>query len=143
MIGARLYLAGGLALLIALGGWALYRQIGISGELRAQLQQQVEATEAANAQVSRIEAENARRNQLIMQVTNERDEAIRKSGKIRTVARTVVAESADACIKAPVPDDVARAARGALDELWGSADTGGQGGDVIPSPGVDAGLRAP
>lgn len=136
-------IAAVLALLLALSGVALYKQIQASGELRAELQQQVEETEAANKQVQAVEAENARQNELIMQVTNERDEAEKKSGRVRTIVRTVVAESPDACIKAPVPDDVARAAQSALDSMWGATDTSGKGGDAIPSGGADAGLRAP
>ncbi len=123
-------------------GWALKHQIGVAGNLRAQLQQQKEATTAANAQVARMEAENARQNQLIIEVTNERDTARKTAQKIRTVVRTVMGASADPCVTAPVPDDVARSARAALDELWQPSAAAGKGGGTTPAAGTDARLPA-
>lgn len=112
-----------LALLLAASGWALYHQIQANGEVRAELKQQAAETAEANRQVQAIEAENKRQNEIIVKVTNERDEAVKKAGKVRTVVRTVVAESDDACIKAPLPVDVARATQSAVDSMWGAADT--------------------
>lgn len=113
-------IAAVLAVLLAASGYALYHQIQASGELRAQLQQQVAETAAANKQVEAVEAENARQNELIVRVTDERDEAEKKSGRVRTIVRTVVAASPEPCVTAPVPADVARATTSALDCLWGS-----------------------
>lgn len=132
-----------LALLLAASGYALYHQIQSSGELRAELEQQAAETAEANRQVAAVEAENKRQNDLIVRVTNERDEAEKKSGRVRTIVRTVVAASTEPCVTAPVPADVARAAQSAINELWGAADASGKSRDAITSGSADAGLRTP
>ena len=132
-----------LLLSLAAVSWALYTQIGHTGELRERLEQRQRELEQANDQINRIEAENARQNELIVRVTNERDAARRKGQEVRTVVRTVVAASDDACIAAPVPDDVARAAQSAIDSLWLAGSAAGASGEAGATAGAAAGLPAP
>ncbi|MBK9427243.1 MAG: hypothetical protein IPN63_07615 [Gammaproteobacteria bacterium] len=130
-------------LALAAVSWALYTQISHTGELRERLEQRQRELEQANDQINRIEAENARQNDLIVRVTNERDVARRKGQKERDALNATVAASADACIKAAVPDDVARAAQSALDELWLAGSAAGASGEAGAATGAAAGLPAP
>ena len=132
-----------LLLSLAAVSWALYTQIGHTGELRERLEQRQRELEQANDQINRIEAENARQNELIVRVTNERDAARKKGKEVRTVVRTVVAASDDACIKAAVPGDVARSVQSSLDRLWLAGAAAGASGEAVSATGAAAGLPAP
>ncbi len=140
---------GIIAALLA-GAWALHHQIGVSGELREQLKQRQQQIDkglaeiaAANAQVLAIESENSRQNELIVRVTNERNRAREAERKVRDDLRSVVTASADPCVTASVPDDVARAAGVALDELWQPRAAAGARGQGDAAAGAAARLPAP
>ena len=132
-----------LLLALAAVSWLLYTQISHTGELRERLEQRQRELEDANYNLHRIEAENARQNDLIVRVTNERDVARRKGQKERAELGATVAASDDACLKAAVPDDVARAAQSALDELWIAGSATGASGEAGAATGAAAGLSAP
>lgn len=107
------------ALLLALSGWLLYKQIQASGELKAQIEQRDAQLLESARKVGLLSAEIAARDKAITELEAQKNVLANRKERVRTVVRTVVDESTDACLKAPVPDDVARAVGVALDCLWG------------------------
>lgn len=151
MIGARLYLAGGLALLIALGGWALYRQIRANGELSAQLvSEQVGAAlnaERARTTITALQTDRELRDAISTSLHISRNRVDAISARQTAALNAVYREPSVAPWAATVPPDRVRAAAAAaLDCLWQPGPEGAAGaGDCAGAAagGADAGLPAP
>jgi len=133
-----------LALLLALSGLALYKQIQASGELRAQIEQRDAWLLESARKAGKLSAEITARDQAIIELEAQKNALANRKEQVRDVVRIVVDESGDACIKASVPVDVARAVGAALDCLWEPASaTSNSGCGNRATGGDDAGLSPP
>jgi len=133
------------ALLLALSGWALYKQIQTSGELRAQIEQRDAWLLESARQVGALSAEIAARDKSIAELEAKRDELANRSERVRTVVREVYRQpEVKPWAETPVPPPVAAAVAAGVDELWQPADTtpnAGRGNRT--TGGDDDGLSAP
>ena len=151
MISARLYLAGGLALLIALGGWALYHQIRANGVISAQLvSEQLGAAlnaERAKTTITALKTDMELRDAISTSLHIARNRVDAISARQAAAINTIYREPAVAPWAATVPPARVRAAAAAaLACLWQPGPEGAAGaGDCAGAAagGADAGLPAP
>ena len=138
-------IAVGLALLLALSGWALYKQIQTSGELRAQIEQRDAWLLESARQVGALSAEIAARDKSIAELEAKRDELANRSERVRTVVREVYRQpEVKPWAETPVPASVAASVTAGIDELYqpaGTTPNAGRGNRA--AGGDDAGLPAP
>jgi len=131
-------IAAVLALLLALSGWALYKQIQASGELKAQIEQRdAELLESAK-KVGALTAEMAARDKAITELEAKRDELANRTERVRTVVREVYRQpEVQPWAETPVPTAVAASVAAGVDELWQPAGTTSNAGRGDRTTGGD------
>lgn len=137
-------IAAALALLLALSGWLLYRQIQASGELKAQIEQRDAQLLESARKVGVLSAEIAARDKAITELEAKRDELANRSERVRTVVREVYRQpDVRPWAETPVPASVVRAVSAGIDCLWEPAGaTSNSGCGNRATGGDDAGLPA-
>ena len=133
-----------LALLLALSGWLLYKQIQASGELKAQIEQRDAWLLESARKVGRLTADIAARDKAITELEAKRDELANRTERVRTVVREVYRQpEVQPWAETPVPPPVADAVTAALAELYQPAGTTPNAGrSDRATGGDDAGLPA-
>ena len=130
-----------LALLLALAGWGLYKQIAANGELQEKLKQRQIELQQERGRVETLRLEIEERDQAVQRLQVRYDELNERKAKIRTVVRKVyVQPEVEEWAQTAPPDAVVRAVHAAIDCLHDPAS--GQDGDCrdLPASGDDAGL---
>jgi len=134
-----------LALLLALSGWLLYKQVQASGELKAQIEQRDAQLLESARQVGALSAEIAARDKAITELEAKRDELANRTERVRTVVREVYRQpEVRPWAETPVPPPVADAVTAGIDELYqpaGTTQNAGRGDRA--TGGDDAGLSPP
>jgi len=143
MMGAKI--AAALALLLALSGWGLYRQIAANGGLQKQIEQREQQLRDATSRIDELDADIKARDTASKLLEAERDELRKRTAEVRTVVRKVYIQPdvqpwADTVPPAAVVDAIGSG----IACLWKSADGGGNADCGAITPGRDnGGLRAP
>lgn len=138
-------IAAALALLLALSGWLLYRQIQASGELKAQIEQRDAWLLESARQVGALSAEITARDKAITELEAQKNELSKRAERVRTVVREIYRQpEVKPWAETPVPPPVADAVTAALAELYQPAGTAADPnrGDRTTG-GDDDGLRTP
>lgn len=131
-------IAAVLALLLALSGWALYKQIQFSGELKAQIEQSDAQLLESARKVGRLTADIADRDKAITKLEAKRDELANRTERVRTVVREVYRQpEVRPWAETPVPTAAAAAVTAALDELYQPAGTTSNAGRGDRTTGGD------
>lgn len=137
-------IAAVLALLLALSGVALYKQIQASGELQAQIEQSDAQLLESARKVGRLTADIADRDKAITKLEAKRDELANRTERVRTVVREVYRQpDVQPWAQTAPPPAVVDAVAAAVDCLWepaGSASDAGRGDRT--TGGDDDGLPA-
>ena len=121
-------IAAGLALLLALAGWGLYRQVSANGELQEQLKQRQIELQQERGRVETLRLEIEERDQAVQRLQVRYDELNERKAKIRTVVRKVyVQPDVQEWAQTVPPAPVVRAVHAAIDCLHDPAS--GQDGD--------------
>src|SRR3990167_10775615 len=108
-----------LALLLALSGWLLYRQIQASGELKAQIEQRDAWLLESAKKVGALTAEMAARDKAITELEAKRDELANRTERVRTVVREVYRQpEVQPWAETAPPPAVVDAVAAAVDCLW-------------------------
>jgi len=142
-MGAKI--AAALALLLALSGWGLYRQIAANGGLQKQIEQREQQLRDATSRIDELDADIKARDTASKLLEAERDELRKRTAEVRTVVRKVYIQPdvqpwADTVPPAAVVDAIGSG----IACLWKSADGGGNADCGAITPGRDnGGLRAP
>lgn len=138
-------IAAVLALLLALSGWLLYRQIQASGELKAQIEQRDAWLLESARKVGALSAEITARDKAITELEAQKNELSKRAERVRTVVREVYRQpEVQPWAETPVPASVADAVTAALAELYqpaGTTSNAGRGNRT--TGGDDDGLSAP
>ena len=117
-----------LALLLALAGWGLYKQIAANGELQEKLKQRQIELQQERGRVETLRLEIEERDQAVQRLQVRYDELNERKAKIRTVVRKVyVQPEVEEWAQTAPPDAVVRAVHAAIDCLHDPAS--GQDGD--------------
>lgn len=134
-------IAAALALLLALSGWALYKQIQASGELKAQIEQRDAWLLESAKKVGALTAEMAARDKAITELEAKRDELANRTERVRTVVREVYRQpDVQPWAQTAPPPAVVAGVAAAVDCLWepatDNADCGNRttGGDNAGLP---------
>ena len=121
-------IVAGLALLLALAGWGLYRQVSANGELQEKLKQRQIELQQERGRVETLRLEIEERDQAVQRLQVRYDELRERKAKIRTVVRKVyVQPEVEEWAQTVPPDAVVRAVHAAIDCLHDPAS--GQDGD--------------
>jgi len=108
-----------LALLLALSGWALYKQIQASGELQAQIEQRDAWLLESAKKVGALTAEMAARDKAITELEAKRDELANRTERVRTVVREVYRQpEVRPWAETAPPPAVAVSVAAGIDRLW-------------------------
>ena len=127
-----------LALLLALSGWLLYKQVQASGELKAQIEQRDAQLLESARQVGALSAEIAARDKAITELEAKRDELSERTERVRTVVREVYRQpEVRPWAETPVPTAVAAAVTAGVDELYQPAGTTSNAGRGDRTTGGD------
>ena len=142
MIGSRI--AAALAIMLALAGWGLYKQIAANGELQKQIEQRDQQLSDAANRIDELDADIKARDEASKLLEAERDDLRKRTAEVRTVVRKVYIQPdvqpwADTVPPAAVVDAV----NAGIGELWRSADNGNTDGGTIAASEHDDGLPAP
>ena len=138
-------IAAALALLLALSGWGLYRQIAANGGLQEQLEERSHKLEEANTRIDELDADIKARDTASKLLEAERDDLRKRTAEVRTVVRKVYVQPdvqpwADTVPPAAVVDAIGSG----IACLWESADGGGNADcSAIAASRDDGGLSAP
>lgn len=135
-------IAVGLALLLALAGWGLYRQVSANGELQEKLKQRQIELQQERGRVETLRLEIEERDQAVQRLQVRYDELNERKAKIRTVVRKVyVQPEVEEWAQTVPPASAATAVYAGIDCLWAS---GAEGGDAncgaVAAGGDDARL---
>ena len=142
MIASRLAII--LALLLAAGGWALYRQIAHNGELQERLRAREIELQESERKITLMATEMAERDKAVAKLEEQIRDFNDRAAEIRTVVRKVyVRPDVQPWAETRPPDAVAAAVRAGIDCLWQRTDTPAAGdcGDLA-TPSDDGGLPA-
>ena len=121
-------IAAGLALLLALAGWGLYKQISTNGELQQKLQQRQIELQQERGRVETLRLEIEERDLAVQLLQARYDELNERKAKIQTVVKEVYREpEVEEWAQTVPPDAVVRAVHAAIDCLHDPAS--GQDGD--------------
>ena len=121
-------IAAGLALLLALSGWSLYRQISTNGELQQKLQQRQIELRQEQERVETLRLDIEARDEAVRLLEVEVNDLRERKAKIRTVVRKVyVQPDVQEWAQTVPPAPVVRAVHAAIDCLHNPAS--GQDGD--------------
>ena len=137
-------IAAALALLLALAGWGLYKQISVNGGLQKQIEQRDQQLSDAANRIKALDDDIKARDTASKLLEAERDDLRKRTAEVRTVVRKVYIQPdvqpwADTVPPAAVVDSV----NAGIDCLWESAGNGNADCGAI-TPGRDnGGLRAP
>lgn len=134
-------IAAALALLLAIAGWGLYRQVSENGQLQEKLKQRQIELQQERGRVETLRLEIEERDQAVQRLQVRYDELNERKAKIRTVVRKVyVQPDVQEWAKTAPPAAVVRAVHAAIDCLHNPAS--GQDGDCrdLPASGDDARL---
>lgn len=130
-----------LALLLALAGWGLYRQVSANGELQEKLKQRQIELQQERGRVETLRLDIEARDEAVRLLEVEVNDLRERKAKIRTVVRKVyVQPEVEEWAQTAPPDAVVRAVHAAIDCLHDPAS--GQDGDCrdFAAGGDDAGL---
>lgn len=137
-------IAAALALLLALAGWGLYKQISVNGGLQKQIEQREQQLRDATSRIDELDADIKARDEASNLLEAERDDLRKRTAEVRTVVRKVYVQPdvqpwADTIPPAAVVDAV----NAGIGELWRSAGNGNTDGGAITSSRDNGGLSAP
>lgn len=119
-----------LALLLALSGVALYKQIQASGELKAQIEQRDAWLLESARKVGRLTADIAARDKAITELEAKRDELANRTERVRTVVREVYRQpEVQPWAETAPPPAVVDAVAAGIDRLWQPATSDPNRGD--------------
>lgn len=117
-----------LALLLALAGWGLYRQVSENGELQEKLKQRQIELQQERGRVETLRLDIEARDEAVRLLEVEVNDLRERKAKIRTVVRKVyVQHEVEEWAQTAPPDAVVRAVHAAIDCLHDPAS--GQDGD--------------
>lgn len=130
-------IAAGLALLLALSGWGLYRQISANGELQQQLQQRDEQLRAEQSRVQSLRLEIEERDEAVRILEARNNDLRNRETKVQTIVREVYVEpEVQEWARTAPPHPVVAAVRDGIDELWNDGASGGDSdGSAVPAGG--------
>lgn len=132
------------ALLLALSGWLLYKQIQTSGELRAQIEQREQQLRDATSRIGELGADIKARDEASKLLEAERDDLRKRTAEVRTVIRKVyIQPDVQPWADTVPPTAVVDAVNAGIGELWRSAGNGNPDGGTIASRRDNGGLSAP
>ena len=143
MMGTKI--AAALALLLALAGWGLYKQVSANGGLQKQIEQRDQQLSDAANRIKALDDDIKARDTASKLLEAERDELRKRTAEVRTVVRKVYIQPdvqpwADTVPPAAVVDAIGAG----IDCLWESADGGGNADcSAIAARRDDGGLPAP
>lgn len=143
MMGTKI--AAALALLLALSGWGLYKQIAANGGLQKQIEQREQQLRDATSRIDELDADIKARDEASKLLEAERDDLRKRTAEVRTVVRKVYIQPdvqpwADTVPPAAVVDAIGSG----IACLWKSADGGGDADcSAIAASRDDGGLPAP
>ena len=131
-----------LALLLALAGWGLYRQVSANGELQEKLKQRQIELQQERGRVETLRLEIEERDQAVQRLQVRYDELRERKAKVQTVVRKVyIQPDVQDWAETPVPTAVAAAVAAGIDCLWASGAEGGhQDCGAVTAGGDDARL---
>lgn len=143
MTAARI--AAALALLLALSGWGLYKQIAANGEYRQKLEQIAQDLLREKGVSESLRNEIAARDEATKLLEAQYDDLRTKAAQVRTVIRTVyVQPDVQAWADTAPPPAVVDAVGAGIGCLWQSAASGGNADcGAVAAGGNDGGLPAP
>jgi len=138
-------IAAALALLLALSGWGLYKQIAANGGLQKQIEQSEQKVREANAKIDELDADIKARDTASKLLEAERDDLRKRTAEMRTVVRKVyIQPDVQPWAETVPPAAVVDAIGAGIDCLWKSADGGGNADcSAIAASRDDGGLHAP
>ena len=142
-MGAKI--AAALALLLALSGWGLYRQIAANGGLQKQIEQREQQLRDATSRIDELDADIKARDTASKLLEAERDDLRKRTAEVRTVVRKVyIQPEVKAWADTIPPAAVVDAIGSGIACLWKSADSGGNADcSAIAASRDDGGLPAP
>lgn len=134
-----------LAMLLALSGWALYKQISANGAMQTQLAQREQQLQDATKHVDALAAEIKARDEAVILLEAERDDLRKKTAQVRTVIRKVyVQPDVQAWADTVPPPAVVDAVGACIELLWKHSAVNGNADCGAVASGRDyAGLPAP
>lgn len=132
-------IAAGLALLLALSGWGLYRQVSANGELQERLQQREAELRAEQSRVQSLRLEIEERDEAVRILEVKHEELRKRKTKVQTIVREVYVEpEVQEWARTAPPHPVVAAVRDGIDELWNDGASGGDSdGGAVPAGGND------
>jgi len=138
-------IAAALALLLALAGWGLYKQISVNGGLQKQIEQRDQQLSDAANRIKALDDDIKARDTASKLLEAERDDLRKRTAEVRTVVRKVYIQPdvqpwADTVPPAAVVDAIGSG----IACLWKSADGGGDADcSAIAASRDDGGVYAP
>ena len=138
-------IAAALALLLALAGWGLYKQISVNGGLQKQIEQRDQQLRDATSRIDELDADIKARDTASKLLEAERDDLRKRTAEVRTVVRKVYIQPgvqpwADTVPPAAVVDAI----DSGIACLWESADDRGKADcSAIAARRDNGGLPAP
>lgn len=138
-------IAAALVLLLALSGWALYRQISANGGLQKQIEQRDQQLQEAAKHVDALATEIKARDKAVILLEAERDDLRTKTAQVRTVIRKVyVQPDVQPWANTVPPSAVVDAVGAGIECLWQPTEGGGNADCGAVAAGRDDGrLPAP
>lgn len=137
-------IAAALALLLALSGYGLYRQISANGSLQKQIEQREQQLRDATSRIDELDADIKARDEASKRLQAAYEKLQDTKAQVQTVVRKVYIQPdvqpwADTVPPAAVVDAV----NAGIGELWRSAGNGNTDGGAITSSRDNGGLSAP
>ena len=137
-------IAAALALLLALSGWGLYRQISVNGGLQKQIEQRDQQLSDAADRIKALDDDIKARDEASKLLEAERDDLRKRTAEVRTVVRKVYIQPdvqpwADTVPPAAVVDAVGSG----IACLWRSAGGGNADCSAVTASRDNGGLPAP
>jgi len=137
-------IAAALALLLALSGWGLYKQIAANGGLQKQIEQRDQQLSDAANRIKALDDDIKARDTASKLLEAERDDLRKRTAEVRTVVRKVYVQPdvqpwADTVPPAAVVDAIGSG----IACLWESAGGGNADCSAITARRDDGGLPAP
>ena len=138
-------IAAALALLLALSGWGLYRQIAANGGLQKQIEQRDQQLRDATSRIDELDADIKARDEASKKLQAAYAKLQDTKAQVQTVVRKVYIQPdvqpwADTVPPAAVVDAIGAG----IDCLWESADAGGNADcSAVTASEHDGGLPAP
>ena len=137
-------IAAALALLLALSGWGLYKQIAANGGLREQLEERSHKLEEANTRIDELDADIKARDEASKRLQAAYAKLQDTKAQVQTVVRKVyIQPDVQPWAETVPPAAVVDAIGSGIACLWKSAGGGNADCSAIAASRDDGGLPAP